>query len=424
LNSITTDHHHPRRRRPSTGGGQGRRGGAAHRPQHTQSHTASAPSLEPIECDTTPVAFTALPLDQRLLEGVRDLGYKETRPVQSAVIPLALSGHDLIACAETGTGKTAAFVVPTLQKLLTAVPATKSRVLVLAPTRELAVQIEDEIHGLAYHTGVTSAAVYGGIEMGAQERALKAGVDIIVATPGRLIDHMRQQNADLSGIELLVLDEADRMMDMGFWPDVRRIISAVPAARQTLLFSATMPNEVVRDALEITREAKYVQVGQRSKPAQSITHIVENVASNSAKLDWLIDHLRRPKGPVLVFSRTKIGADKLARRLAAAGIKCVALHADRSQDQRRAAVEGFRGGKYKVLVATDIAARGLDIDGIHTVINFEVPDSPESYVHRVGRTGRLDEVGQAITLVSPEERRAVAFLEKSVGVRLELRSDV
>ena len=302
--------------------------------------------------------------------------------------------------------------------------ANKSRVLVLAPTRELAVQIEDEIHGLAYHTGVTSAAVYGGIEMGAQERALKAGVDIIVATPGRLIDHMRQQNADLSGIELLVLDEADRMMDMGFWPDVRRIISAVPTARQTLLFSATMPNEVVRDALEITRDAKYVQVGQRSKPAQSITHIVENVASNSAKLDWLIDHLRRPKGPVLVFSRTKIGADKLARRLAAAGIKCVALHADRSQDQRRAAVEGFRGGKYKVLVATDIAARGLDIDGIHTVINFEVPDSPESYVHRVGRTGRLDEVGQAITLVAPEERRAVAFLEKSVGVRLELRSDV
>jgi ATP-dependent RNA helicase RhlE len=373
------------------------------------------------------VPFTTLPLDKRLLEGVRDLGYKETRPVQSAVIPLALGGDDLIACAETGTGKTAAFVVPTLQKLLTAQatpPANKSRVLVLAPTRELAVQIEDEIHGLAYHTGVTSAAVYGGIEMGAQERALKAGVDIIVATPGRLIDHMRQQNADLSGIELLVLDEADRMMDMGFWPDVRRIISAVPSARQTLLFSATMPNEVVRDALEITRQAKYVQVGQRSKPAQSITHVVENLASNSAKLDWLIEHLRHPKGPVLVFSRTKIGADKLARRLAAAGIKCVALHADRSQDQRRAAVEGFRGGRYKVLVATDIAARGLDIDGIHTVINFEVPDSPESYVHRVGRTGRLDEVGQAITLVSPEERRAVAFLEKSVGVRLELRSDV
>ena len=198
-----------------------------------------------------------------------------------------------------------------------------------------------------------------------QERALKAGVDIIVATPGRLIDHMRQQNADLAAIDLLVLDEADRMMDMGFWPDVRRIIAALPSSdngRQTLLFSATMPNEVVRDALEITRDAKYVQVGERSRPAPSISHRLENVASPSAKLDWLIEHLRNPAGPVLVFTRTKIGADRLSRRLAAAGIRCVALHADRSQDQRRAAVEGFRGGRFKVLVATDIAARGLDID--------------------------------------------------------------
>jgi ATP-dependent RNA helicase RhlE len=289
---------------------------------------------------------------------------------------------------------------------------------VLAPTRELAVQIEDEIHGLAYHTTITSAAIYGGVEMGGQERALKAGVDIIVATPGRLIDHMRQQNADLSGIELLVLDEADRMMDMGFWPDVRRIITALPSVRQTLLFSATMPNAVVRDALEITRDAKYVQVGQRSKPAGTITHRAE-VLDKSAKLEWLIAKLRRPEGPVLVFSRTKIGAEQLARRLQAAGIQCTALHADRTQDQRRIAVEGFRGGRYKVLVATDIAARGLDIDGIHTVINYELPDSPEAYVHRVGRTGRATAVGQAITLVTPDERRALANLEKSVGVRIE-----
>jgi len=253
-----------------------------------------------------------------------------------------------------------------------------------------------------------------------QERALKAGVDIIVATPGRLMDHMRQQNADLSGIELLVLDEADRMMDMGFWPDVRRIIATLPpsTSRQTLLFSATMPNEVVRDALEITRDAKYVQVGQRSAPAKSITHRVEAVAA-AHKVEWLIQHLRHPEGPVLIFSRTKIGADRLARRLAAAGVKCTALHADRSQDQRRIAVEGFKSGKYKVLVATDIAARGLDIDAIHTVINYEVPDSPDAYVHRVGRTGRADEVGQAITLVAPEERRALAFLAKVVGVTLE-----
>src|SRR5262249_10010246 len=294
----------------------------------------------------------------------------------------------------------------------------KSSVIVLAPTRELAIQIEDEIHGLAYHTTVTSAAVYGGVEMGPQERALKAGVDIIVATPGRLMDHMRQQNADLSGVELLVLDEADRMMDMGFWPDVRRIIAAIPSARQTLLFSATMPNEVVRDALEITRGAKYVQVGQRSAPAKSIVHHVERVAAHD-KVQWLIDRLRRPEGPVLIFTRTKIGADRLARRLASAGVRCTALHADRSQDQRRIAVEGFKGGRYPVLVATDIAARGLDIDAIHTVINYEVPDSSDTYVHRVGRTGRSGAVGQAITLVSPEERRALAVLANAVGLQLE-----
>jgi ATP-dependent RNA helicase RhlE len=290
---------------------------------------------------------------------------------------------------------------------------------VLAPTRELAVQIEDEIHGLSYHTKVTSAAVYGGVDMGQQERALRAGVDIIVATPGRLIDHLRQQNADLSNVELLVLDEADRMMDMGFWPDVRRIISELPSTRQTLLFSATMPDDVVRFALEIVRDAKYVQVGQRSAPPKSITHRIEAVASPMAKLEWLIDHLRRPEGPVLIFSRTKIGADRLSRKLVSAGIRCIALHADRTMDQRRQAVEGFRGGKYNVLVATDIAARGLDIDGIHTVINYEVPDSSDAYVHRVGRTGRADEVGQAITLVAPEERRALAVLEKTVGVRLQ-----
>jgi ATP-dependent RNA helicase RhlE len=377
----------------------------------------------------------AFELDARLLEGIRDLGFSETRPIQSAVIPLALSGADVIACAETGTGKTCAFVLPILQKILTAdigrppqakidpaakpVPSDwKSRVLVLAPTRELAVQIEDEIHGLAYHTAVTSAAVYGGVEMGMQERALKAGVDIIVATPGRLMDHMRQQNADLSGIELLVLDEADRMMDMGFWPDVRRIITAMPGIRQTLLFSATMPDDVVRLALEIVKDPKYVQVGHRSKPARTITHRAV-VTTPAARLDWLIEHLKRPEGPVLVFSRTKIGAERLSRKLASAGIKCASLHADRTQDQRRMAVEGFRGGRYTVLVATDIAARGLDIDGIHTVINYELPDSPDAYVHRVGRTGRADEVGHAITLVSPDERHALTLLEKAVGVRIE-----
>lgn len=389
----------------------------------------SAATLEPVDCDATPLPFSSLNLDPRLLEGTRDLGYKETRPIQTAVLPLALSGQDVIACAETGTGKTSAFVIPTVQRLLdddaelaAAGPAPaepkRSRVLVLAPTRELAVQIEDEIHGLTYHTSITSVPVYGGVEMSGQERALKAGVDIIVATPGRLMDHMRQQNADLGAIELLVLDEADRMMDMGFWPDVRKIIAAIPSERQTLLFSATMPDDVVRQALEIVRDPKYVQVGHRSKPAKSITHRIASVPS-SHKLEWLIDHLRQARGPVLVFTRMKVGAERLARKLQAAGIRCAALHADRSQDQRRAAVEGFRGGTYNVLVATDIAARGLDIDGIHTVINYEVPDSPDAYVHRVGRTGRADESGRAITLVSPEERHAFASLERSVGVRVE-----
>ena len=368
---------------------------------------------------------------------MRDLSYKETRPIQTAVIPLALAGRDLIACAETGTGKTAAFVVPMLQRLLTErgpVPVLaepekgerlfpKSRVLVLAPTRELAVQIEDEIHGLAYHTPITSAAVYGGVEMGPQERALRAGVDNVVATPGRLIDHLRQQNADLSSVELLVLDEADRMMDMGFWPDVRRIISALTGPRQTVLFSATMPDDMMRLALEIVRSPIYIQVGQRSTPPKSITHRLERMPS-SAKLDWLVAYLKQPEGPTLIFTRTKIGAERLSRKLASAGIRAAALHADRTQEQRRAAVEGFRGGRYTALVATDIAARGLDIDGIRTVVNYEVPDSSETYVHRVGRTGRANEVGQAITLVTPDEQWAVAQLEKAVGVRLELKSDV
>jgi ATP-dependent RNA helicase RhlE len=428
LNSNTTDRRrgHGGQNRPRRGP---QRGGKKHTPQTHHFHPpATTPiSLEPYAADSTPVPYGSLALDSRLQEGIRDLGFESTRPIQSAVIPLALQGSDLIACAETGTGKTAAFVIPTLQRILEDrarlkaagdAQTTKSRVLVLAPTRELAVQIEDEIHGLAYHTTISSAQIYGGVEMGPQERALKAGVDIIVATPGRLIDHMRQENADLSGIELLVLDEADRMMDMGFWPDVRRIIAALPADRQTLLFSATMPNEIVKDALEITRGAKYIQVGQRSAPPKTITHQILEMHSGE-KLQWLIDHLRQPEGPVLVFSRTKIGADRLARRLQAAGVKCTALHADRSQDQRRIAVEGFKGGKYTVLVATDIAARGLQIDSIHTVINYEVPDSAETYVHRVGRTGRSDEVGRAITLVAPEEKRALAHVAKAVGLRLE-----
>jgi ATP-dependent RNA helicase RhlE len=328
----------------------------------------------------------------------------------------------VIACAETGTGKTAAFLVPILQRFLVeGAPARPfgTRALVLAPTRELAVQIEDQVQGLTYHTGTSSIAVYGGVEMGIQERALKAGVEIVVATPGRLMDHMRHNSVNFTGLEVLVLDEADRMLDMGFWPDVQRILSSLPSPRQTLLFSATMAGEVLKLTQEFLNAPKFVQVGRSGGPAQTITHAVQTVAAKE-KVQWLAKWLRdEATGPVLVFCRTKVGADKLASRLNAMGIRTAALHADRTQQQRMAAVEGFRTGTYPVLVATDVAARGLDIDGIAHVVNFEVPDTPEAYVHRVGRTGRAESTGSALTLVAPEELRALKALEKAVGVQLQ-----
>ncbi|MBI4263044.1 MAG: DEAD/DEAH box helicase [Acidobacteria bacterium] len=367
------------------------------------------------------MAFDRLGLDAHLLSGIRDLGWQETRAVQSGVIPLALAGDDVIACAETGTGKTAAFLVPILQRFLREGPARSAatRALVLAPTRELVVQIEDQVQGLTYHTTISSVAVYGGVPMDAQERALRAGVDIVVATPGRLMDHMRHESTDFGALEVLVLDEADRMLDMGFWPDVQRILSALPHARQTLLFSATMPAEVLTLTREFLRHPKYIQVGRRGGPAQTISHAIQSV-SKGEKAAWLARWLRQhAEGPVLVFCRTKIGADRLASRLIGMGIRTTALHADRTQQQRMAAVEGFRTGAYPVLVATDVAARGLDIDGIAHVVNFEVPDTPEAYVHRVGRTGRSESTGSALTLVAPEEVRALRALEKAVGVQLQ-----
>jgi len=377
--------------------------------------------FEPSAFDPAPIPFERLELDPRLLAGIRDLGWAETRSVQSGVIPFALAGLDVIACAETGTGKTAAFLVPILQRFLNALPSrpAATRALVLAPTRELAVQIEDQVQGLTYHTAVSSIAVYGGVPMDIQERALRAGVDIVVATPGRLMDHMRHDSVNFAGIEVLVLDEADRMLDMGFWPDVQRILSALPSTRQTLLFSATMPGEVLKLTQEFLRDPKFVQVGRRGGPAQTITHSVQVVAKGD-KAEWLARWLRNvAQGPVLVFCRTKIGADRLASSLGRMGIRTAALHADRTQQQRMSAVEGFRTGTYPVLVATDVAARGLDIDGIAHVVNFEVPDTPEAYVHRVGRTGRAESTGSALTLVAPEEERALRALEKAVGVQLQ-----
>jgi ATP-dependent RNA helicase RhlE len=375
---------------------------APHRPQATDRPQAAY--------DPEPVPFSSLGLEPSLLEGIAIRGFDKTTPIQSAVIPIALDGHDVIGCADTGTGKTVAFVLPILNRLLKA--RTKNpadigvtRVLILAPTRELCVQIEDDIQGFTYHTELTSIAVYGGVGMDAQERAL---------------DHQRSGAVNFTRVETFVLDEADRMMDMGFWPDVCRIANTLPPKekRQTLLFSATMPDEVMKLLDEVVRDPKYVQVGSAGRPAQSITHTTENVPS-AQKTEWLAKFLRRTQGPVLVFSRTKSGAERLARKLSSMGIRAVALHADRTQQQRSAAVEGFRGGQYHVLVATDVAARGLDIDGITHVVNFEVPSSREMYVHRVGRTGRAAMTGTALTLVAPEEARALEALQRSFGPELQ-----
>ncbi len=376
------------------------------------------------EYDPKPVAFETLGLESSLIEGIRVRGFSSTTPIQSAVIPIVMDGNDLIGCADTGTGKTAAFLLPILNRMLKAratAPDERgfTRVLILAPTRELCGQIEDDVQGFTYHTDLTSIAVYGGVPMDPQERALKSGVDIVVATPGRLMDHMRNGAVEFDKLDTLVLDEADRMMDMGFWPDVRRIVAALPdtAARQTLLFSATMPEDVMKLADEVVCDAKFVQVGSAG-PAKSITHTIENVPAGQ-KTEWLAKFLRHADGPVLVFVRTKSGAERLARRLAAGGLKAAALHADRTQAQRTQAVEGFRSGRYRVLVATDVAARGLDIDGITHVVNYEVPSNRETYVHRVGRTGRAEATGTALTLVAPEELRALQALQRSFGLELQ-----
>jgi ATP-dependent RNA helicase RhlE len=387
----------------------------------------AAPSLPRAQAayNPSPVSFESLDLEPTLLESIRQRGFATTTPIQSAVVPIIMEGDDLIGCADTGTGKTAAFLLPILNRLLktrAAAPEERgyTRVLILSPTRELAVQIEDDVQGFSYHTDLTSIAVYGGVPMDQQERALKSGVDIVVATPGRLMDHMRNGAVSFDKLDTLVLDEADRMMDMGFWPDVRRIVAALPdsAARQTLLFSATMPEEVMKLADEVLCDAKYVQIGSAGGPAKSITHTVENVPA-AQKTEWLAKFLRRTDGPVLVFVRTKSGAERLARKLAGFGLKAASLHADRTQAQRTQAVEGFRSGRYDVLVATDVAARGLDIDGITHVVNYEVPSSREAYVHRVGRTGRADATGTALTLVAPEELRALHALQRSFGIEMQ-----
>jgi ATP-dependent RNA helicase RhlE len=365
-------------------------------------------------------------MEPALRDALDQRGYALTTPIQSAVLPYALAGRDVIGCAETGTGKTAAYVLPILSRLIRenreAGPRAShdaTRALILAPTRELATQIDDEIQGFAYHAPVASAAVYGGVPIGPQERALKAGVDIVVATPGRLLDHMRSSVGDFTKIEVFVLDEADRMMDMGFWPDVRKIAEAMPpsSSRQTMLFSATMPEEVMRFADALAPGAVFVQVGSRRGPPKTISHEARILPARE-KVSFLSKYLRRVFEPTIVFVNTKIGADRLARSLQAAGLRAAPIHADRSQADRTAAIEAFRAGRTKILVATDVAARGLDIDDVGLIVNFEVPHGLDAYVHRVGRTGRYDATGHALTLADPSERQDLEDIERAFGLKL------
>ena len=378
-----------------------------------------------------PVSFDELSLDPSLAQGILDRGFTTATPIQSAVFSLVKSGRDVIASAETGSGKTAAYLLPVLDRLLKQGVADKSgllsrqtKVLVLGPTRELVVQIEDDLQGFIYHTGLTSVAIFGGTPIGAQAQALRAGVDLIVATPGRLLDHLRSGIPSFAQLDTLILDEADRMLDMGFWPDVRRIVASIPSRhgseesnRQTLLFSATIPDWVLNPLKELAHNPTYVQIGQRGKPADGISHAVERVPT-SRKTAWLTSFLNKAPGSVLVFVNTKRGTERLARALLNAGIKATALHADRSQSLRLAAIGGFRSGRYRVLVATDVAARGLDIDGISYVVNYEVPPNRDTYVHRVGRTARLDATGCALTLAAPDELPAVKALQTSIDLQL------
>ena len=376
--------------------------------------------------DPAPQPFKTLINEPALQDALEQRGFEVTTPIQSAVLPYALQGRDVIGCAETGTGKTAAYVLPVLARLIRedreAGPKRAhhaTRALILAPTRELATQIDDEIQGFAYHAPVASAAVYGGVPMGPQERSLQAGVDIVVATPGRLLDHMRSNIGDFSKLEVFVLDEADRMMDMGFWPDVRKIAEALPPhqARQTMLFSATMPEEVMRFADALAPNAVFLQVGSRRGPAKTITHEARILPARD-KAAFLAKYLRRLQDTSIVFVNTKIGCDRLARTLQAMGLRAVAVHADRSQSDRTAAIEAFRAGRTRVLVATDVAARGLDIDDVALIVNYEVPRGLDSYVHRVGRTGRNDATGHALTLADPAERRDLEQIEKAFGLKL------
>jgi ATP-dependent RNA helicase RhlE len=368
--------------------------------------------------------FSKFGLSDQLVQGILATGYTAPTAIQSRAIPLAVAGRDVIGCARTGTGKTAAFVLPLLHHLTKDAghgPTRHIRALVLTPTRELAQQAEDFITSYGRFTSLQSLAVFGGVNMENQVKRLRRGVDIVTATPGRLIDHLQRRTADLSRVEVLVLDEADRMFDMGFINDVRTIISHLPVKRQTLLFSATMSKEVRALVASIQKNPELVEIGEQRHPVETVRHHFYSVPQET-KLGLLLHILKsQAMESVLVFSRTKHGADKISRRLERSGVKSIAIHANRTQAQRQRALAGFKQGQYTVLVATDIAARGIDVEGISHVINYDTPAFAEDYIHRIGRTGRASATGDAITFVSHQERDHLKKIEYFVGKKYELK---
>ena len=365
--------------------------------------------------------FNKFGLSDPLVQGILATGYTAPTEIQVQAIPTAVQGKDIVGCAQTGTGKTAAFVLPLLNRLSHEKAGKKRRVrsLIVTPTRELAAQIEQCILDYGRFLTLRTLAIYGGVSINPQLTTLQHGVDIVVATPGRLLDHMQRGSISLKSVEVFVLDEADRMFDMGFINDVKKITAALPKHRQTMLFSATMPPEVKKLAAGILKSPRTIQVGQQRNPIETITQIVYAV-EKPLKLDLLLYMLKETvMYSVLVFSRTKHGADKIRRKLERAGVPAIALHSGRTQGQRQRALDGFKRGKFQVLVATDIAARGIDVEGITHVINYDVPSFPEDYIHRIGRTGRATATGDAITFVSEEERRSLRNIEKFIGCRFK-----
>jgi ATP-dependent RNA helicase RhlE len=362
------------------------------------------------------MSFTALGLSEKILEGVKAMGYIEPTPIQLRSIPLVLAGRDVIGSAQTGTGKTAAFALPILSKL--GAHESRPRVLILEPTRELAAQVETAFRDYARFTNLKIAVFYGGVGYGRQNDALREGVDILVATPGRLLDHIEQGNCRLDQIKYLVLDEADRMLDMGFLPDVRRILDRCPRQRHTALFSATIPPQIETLIKWAMHNPETIEIGARRTPAETVKHVIYPV-SDSQKSDLLLQLLERVNyNSVLVFCRTKHGADRIAGLLKRNNHAVAVLHSNRTQREREQALAGFRNGKFEVLVATDIAARGLDIADVSHVVNYDVPQHPEDYIHRIGRTGRAEASGDAFTIMTAEDSSHVFAIERFISQKI------